>query len=71
MADTTDGFYNDYAIDGWDEEEWDVDSGVEDTGPTDSERALEIFTELEDNPSIMREFNLLLRQRKIEQIKKK
>jgi len=73
MADTTDSIYNNIPDffggidDGGDEDGgWDYDDGL-----TDEERAIEILTELEDKPSLMREFNLLLRQRKIEQLNKK
>jgi len=63
MADTTDGFDYDSIFD--DDGIWDIDEE-----PSDSERAYQILDELESNTGLMREFNLLLRQRKIEQINK-
>lgn len=70
MADTTDSIYNisDF-FDGDDDGVWNDGVWNYDDGQSDEERALEILGELEDNPNLMQEFNMLLRQKKLKQLR--
>ena len=66
MADTTDGFSGGFS--GWDDD-WDEDNFA--TAPeTKSEKAQRFFDELESDEELLREFNLLLRKKKLEQLNK-